>query len=683
MTILVALLAIAIVLAVVAVIIGLTITRLYRKVQQGQALIVSKTRSIDVTFTGSFVVPVIHRAEFMDIGVKVIEIEKAGNDGLICQDNIRADIRVSFYVRVNPNADDVKRVAQLVGCENASDSAKLDELFSAKFSEALKTAGKAMDFVQLYDRREAFRTAVIGVVGEDLNGYVLDDVAIEYLEQTPVSQLDPSNVLDAEGIRKITEITTREHIAANVFRRDAEKQIKAKDVETQQALYEMDRQEKAAEFRATREMATTKAKEESLTVQVESEERLKAEQSRLKTDEQVAVQRENLQREVEVAGKNRERVIAVETEKVEKARQLESMAREVETTSARKDLEVEQAKIAELAKARIAVEKTVAEQEEAIKTLRRVEEANRERDAQVVLAGAAAEATLITTIKAAEADEKASVHKAKERLNLAEAGKAAAEMESAAKIRIAEGVRAEAAAAGLAEVEVKKADALAIEQVGLAQVRVTEAQADADRKKGDVAAEITRLTGQAEGAASEAKLKGEAAGLIEKAAAMKELEGVGQEYDLAVRNIDADVQVRIAAVDAQRDMSIKHSEALGAALSAAKIDIVGGTDMFVDRILGGVSAGKAIEGFANASPASKAIAAPYTSGDKDLMELIGNSVGGGAGLANLSVARLLTGIANRLGGSEGQQLSALAAALDERGVSTAMTAAELQALLGK
>jgi uncharacterized membrane protein YqiK len=663
-------LTIAVVAACVAAIVGILVTRLYRKVQQGQAMIISKTKSIEVTFTGGIVIPVIHRAEFMDVGVKVIEIEKMGNEGLICRDNIRADIRVSFYVRVNPTADDVKKVAQLVGCDSASSPEKLIELFAAKFAEALKTGGKQMDFVELYEKREQFRSTVIGVIGEDLNGYVLDDVAIEYLEQTPMGQLDPMNVLDAEGIKKITDITSREQIQANIFRRDAEKQIKAKDVETTQAMFEMDRQEKAAEYRALREMATTQAREESLTNQVQAEERLKAESARLKTDEQVGVQQQNVQREIDVASKARERVIAAETEKIEKARQLEVVAREIETLSASKDLEQEKARVAELAKARIAVEKTVAEQEEAIKTLRVVEDANRERDARVIAAGAEAESILITTIKEAEAKERASVHIAKERLTLAEAGKASAEMESAAKIKIAEGVRAEAAAEGLAEVEVQRATASAVEQMGLAEVRVAEARADADLKKGQAAAEVARSMGEAEGAAMESRLKGEAAGLTEKAEAMKQLEGVGKEYDLAVRDIDARVEIRKAEIDANKDASIAQSSALSAALASANVDIVGGADMFVDRILGATAAGKAVDGFVGSSASTRAIAAPYLNGDKDLIDTLANAAGGlgASGLANLSLANFLKVLADRVGGAEGELLGELVGSLKERGL---------------
>ena len=660
--------AIGVVVAVIVLLVAFSITRLYRKVRQGEAMIISRTRSIDVTFTGGIVVPVVHRAEFMDIGVKVVEIEKMGNEGLICRDNIRADIRVSFYVRVNPTADDVKKVAQLVGCDFASNPEKLIELFAAKFAEALKTAGKQMDFVELYEKREAFRSGVIGVIGEDLNGYVLDDVAIEFLEQTPVEQLDPNNVLDAEGIRKITDVTSREQVMANTFRRDAEKQIKAKDVETQQAVFEMDRQEKSAEYRALREMATTKAREESVTAQVESEERLKAETARLKTDEQVGIQNENTQREIQVASKARERVLAAEQEKVEKARQLEIVARDIETLAASKDLEKEKANVAELAKARIAVEKTVAEQEESIKTLRVVEGANREKEAAVITAGGAAESVLIKTIKEAEAKERASQHTAKERLTIAEANRAASEMEASAKIRMADGIRAEAAAEGLAEVEVQKANAAAIEQTGLANARVKHADAEAQLKMGQTTAEVSRLAGQADGEATEARLKGEAAGITEKALAMKELEGVGKEYDLAVRNIDAEVQVRRAAIDATKDAQIAQATALGNALSTADINIVGGTDMFVDRILGATANGKALDGFAGSSATSRALTGPYTNGDKDLVETLAGALGGAGGLANLSLANFLRVLAGKVGGDHAGQLELIAAALKDKGL---------------
>ena len=104
--------------AVLLIVVGIAfMLRLFRKVDQGQALIVSKIQEVDVTFTGAIVLPVLHKAEVMDISVKTIEIARTGNEGLICHDNIRADIRITFFVRVNKTVEDVLKVAQAIGTD--------------------------------------------------------------------------------------------------------------------------------------------------------------------------------------------------------------------------------------------------------------------------------------------------------------------------------------------------------------------------------------------------------------------------------------------------------------------------------------------------------------------------------------------------------------------------------------
>ena len=186
----------------VAVIFGLAmlLKLFYKKVDQGRAIIINKlVGDPSVRFTGGLVLPVIYRAETMDISLKTIELDRRGKEGLICKDNIRADIKVTFFVRVNKTAEDVMRVAQAVGVERASDQKTLEELFQAKFSEALKTVGKQMDFEDLYNSRDDFKDYIFKVIGTDLNGYTLDAGAIDYLEQTPVEVLDPDRLAPPDG----------------------------------------------------------------------------------------------------------------------------------------------------------------------------------------------------------------------------------------------------------------------------------------------------------------------------------------------------------------------------------------------------------------------------------------------------------------------------------------------------
>lgn len=121
------------------------ISRFYRKVHQGQAIVRNGIGGTKVSFNGMLVIPIAHHAEYMDISVKRVEIERRGPEGLICKDNMRADIKVAFFVRVNKTNEDVLRVAQSIGCQRASSVDTMRTLFDAKFSEALKTVGKRFE----------------------------------------------------------------------------------------------------------------------------------------------------------------------------------------------------------------------------------------------------------------------------------------------------------------------------------------------------------------------------------------------------------------------------------------------------------------------------------------------------------------------------------------------------------
>ncbi|MGW0033844.1 flotillin family protein [Streptomyces sp. NPDC003314] len=634
-----------------ALLLVLVVGRLFRKVEQGKALIVSKMRKVDVTFTGQVVLPVLHKAEVMDISVKTIEISRTGRDGLICRDNIRADIRISFFVRVNKTAEDVIRVAQAIGTARASDKDTLQELFNAKFSEALKTVGKQLDFTDLYTKREELRFRIIEIIGIDLNGYSLEDAAIDYLEQTPLNQLDPGNILDAQGIRKITELTAAENVRTNEFRQHEQKEITRQNVDAREAILELERRQADAEIKQKREIDTVRAREEAETARVVEEERLRAQSAFLKTEEQLGVQRENQAREVAVAQKNRERVIAVENERIEKDRLLEVIARDRETEltriSAEKEVEAERRDIAEVIRERVAVDRTVAEQEESIKRLRAVEEAERNRQAIVIAAEAEAQERLVKDIKAAEAAEQAAVHRAAEELTLAEARNKAADMDARAKIRLAEGIQAEAAAEGLAAVQVRDKEADVIEKAGRAEAEATGARLRAEaagaREKALAEAEGAREKALAEATAIGEKLKAEAAGLTEKAAAMAALDEASRTHEEYRLRLEAEKEVRLAGLDVQRQVAEAQATVLATGLENADINIVGGESVFLDRLVQSVSLGKSVDGFVGSSQTAQALAGPWLDGSQPFTEDLTNVLGSlsSSDVRDLSVSALL------------------------------------------
>ncbi|MCX4741234.1 flotillin family protein [Streptomyces antibioticus] len=664
---------IVVVCLLIATAVLFVVSRLFRKVEQGKALIVSKTRKVDVTFTGQVVLPVLHKAEVMDISVKTIEITRAGKEGLICQDNIRADIRISFFVKVNKTVEDVIRVAQAVGTARASDQRTLQELFHAKFSEALKTVGKQLDFTDLYTKREELRYRIIEVIGVDLNGYHLEDAAIDYLEQTPLTQLDPANVLDAQGIRKITELTAVEHVRTNEAQRTEEKEITRQNVDAREAILELERRQADAEIKQRREIETVRAREEAETARVVEEERLRAQGAFLKTEEQLGVQRENQAREVAVAQKNRERVIAVENERIEKDRMLEAIARERETQltriAAEKEVEAEKRDIAEVIRERIAVDRTVAEQEEAIKRLRSVEEAERQRQAVIIAAEAEAQEKLVKDIKAAEAGEQAAVHRAAEELTLAEARLKSADLDAQAKLRLAEGIQAETAAEGLAAVQVRDKEAEVIEKAGRAEAEATEARLRAE-------GEGTRAKALAEATAISEKLKAEAEGLSQKAVAMAALDEASRGHEEYRLRLAAEKEIRLAGLDVQRQVAEAQATVLATGLENADINIVGGESVFLDRLVSSISLGRSVDGFVQHSETAQALAGPWLDGSSDFTEDLGRVLGSvsTADVQNLTVSALLMKLM-KTGGADSHALEQLLGRAGELGIADTSLAA--------
>ncbi len=623
------------------------LARFYRQVAQGQVLIVNTMqREPKVSFTGAVVIPIINRSETMDISLKSIEIDRRGKQGLICADNIRADIKVSFFVRVNKTVEDVLKVAGAVGCARASDPKTLQELFEAKFSEGLKTVGKRLNFEDLYKEREVFKDQIVQVIGKDLNGYMLEDAAIDYLEQTPLEMLDPENILDAQGIRKITELTTQQNVLTNDFRQDERKKITKQNVESDEAVFALERQRAEAAAKQKREIETIQAREQAETDRIRQEEHLKAELARVRAEEELQINEENKTRQVQVAEKNRERVVGIETERVTKDRALEAISREREVELQRigkeKALEAERKAIADVVSTRIAVEKKVATEEEAIKQLRLVAEAQRVKEAAIIEAEGQAQRSVVERVKAAEAAEEVAKHEARQRLIAADADLEAADKEARAKIRIAEGVQAEHAAEGLAEARVLEVRALAEEKQGLAQARVREADALALEKQGSAEAQVLRLkvAAEAEGTQSKGlaeaeaikarvqaealgvqeKLLAESKGLAEKAKAMAQLQGATKDHEEFRMRLDKERAIELAALDVRRDVSANSAKVMANALQTAKINIVGGDGAFFDQFVKAVTLSHSVEQAATGTETVQTLLKPYLSGERALPE---------------------------------------------------------------
>ncbi len=610
-----------------------------RKVEQGQAMVINSKKGTKVIFTAAVVFPILHRAEYIDISVKRIVIDRQGSEGLICKDNMRADIKVAFFVRVNKTEEDVQKVAQSVGCDRASDKSALQELFEAKFSEALKTAGKQFDFSALYTSRDQFKDEILKVIGTDLNGFVMDDAAIDFLEQTPIEMLNENNILDSEGIKKITQLTAEQITVSNQLTREREKVISQQDVEAKEAILELNRQLADTENRQKREVESIKAREEAETKKVQEEERLKAETARITTEEELQVAEQNKDRQIVVAQKNKERTEAVETERVEKDRMVEATEREriVALAQIEKDkvVEVEKKNIQNVIRERVTVERTVVEEQERIKDTEAFAGADRDKKVTITLAEKAAEEALVIdvkaaeasknvaelkaeedlfrTVKAADASKQAAELKAEEIVIQSEARQSAAERESAAKKMLAEAEIVEKAAPGLGQVKVTEAQTALIEKKGTAEAKVIELKLVSEAKGLD-------QKGTAEAKVQAMKFQSEAKGIENKANAMKLLDAVGRGHEEFKLRLNKEKEIELAEINIRRSVAESQAQILGQALKSANVDIVGGESTFFESVINAVSVGKTVDRYVKSSDVLSDIKESFFNADPEYFQ---------------------------------------------------------------
>lgn len=629
----------------------------YQKVGPEEALVRSGWHGlVAVTGQGIMVYPVVHRGERMDLSVKRIPIHRKGSQGLICRDNMRADIEVAFFVRVNNTRDAILQVAQSLGCRRASDQAALVELFDAKFSEALKTVGKRFDFVELYEERDKFKEEILKVIGTDLNGYVLDDCAIDYLEQTSVGMMDPQNILDAMGIKKITDLTAREHILANEINREKEKTIKKQDVEAREAILVLERQQIEAEQKQQREVAEVTARQQAEARMVQEQERLRSQSAQIRTDEELMVAEENKERQVIVAQRNKERTDAVERERVTRDRDLEATERERVVALAQIDkdkaVEVERRNIQEVIRERVAVERSVVEEQERIKDTEQFAGADRQKRVQVTQAEMAAQEAMVRQVKAAEAAKLAAALRAEQVVVEAEAERQVSEKQMQATKMLAEAKTADQAAGGLAEAQVIQAKATALEKQGTAE------------------ANVLKL-----------KFSSEAKGIQEKAEAMKLFDSVGKEHEEFKLRLNKDKDIDLATIDAQRLIAQAQSEIVGEALKNARIDIVGGETTFFDKIVDAVQSGKAVDRLVNNSQTLTDVKNTFFNGNPEyfqdkLQQFIGRFDLSAEDIKDLSVAALIAKMMGMTDSDEAKsELSRLLQAVKRLGISDRKVAA--------
>lgn len=612
----------------------------YKRVSKtGEALIITRfgTQEKQAALNGAFVWPLVNQYERMDITRKSIQIVREGvkgkvgdeYEGLHCKDNIRANVRVNFYLGVNPEPKDIIQVANNFTAEGASNISTLSTHFAPKFSEALKTAIKGFNFEDLYTSRIAFRDAVKNLLANDMESFKLYDVVIDKIEQTPLEAHDPLNVLDSDGIRKISEITADKNIKTTEIRETEKTEIAKKNVDGAQARLQLERSLVETQEKTNREKEHIRI-EEATKITVRAEEaRLETEKVRIKTDQDIQINEETSKREVEVTRINNDKTVEIQREHVTRAKEVEKVQTEREVVEKNMDkekfVEGQRKEIATIVAERTATEKDIATQQELTKDIHVKSESERNKLVTLQLAEANSQSVAIekTTIAKAELDATKSL--VEKDSMLAENRLVVATKDAEGKQKIAQAVRVERAAEGLAQADVEQRNT----EVAMLQAEVIERQGVAEAVK-------VREIGLAQAVSEEAKYK-----------AMSSIDGETRAHEINKLEIDRNKEVQLAQVQADTVIATKNAEVMAAAMKEANIEVIGGGEVF-DQVRNSLVSSKALDKRFESSDVLQKLFGSYANGKRDftedLKEVLQSSEVSTGDVGNLALAQLLSGL---------------------------------------
>lgn len=544
---------------------------------------------------GDWVIPAFHEITWVDLRTMDIDIERTEANALLTIDPQYADIKAIFYIKVNPVAEDIERAARTIGGGQVNaDTVK--RLVESKLEGALRDVAATFTLMSLHQEREKFVERVQNLVRSDLaeNGLVLESVSLTTLKSARQGSFGVDDVFGAQVARANAQViqnalkerneidqTTQNEIARrnaaaeqerneierqkqleiarrnaatqqeqNAIERSAELEIARRNAEVEQEKLALERNLAQARATQQREILIREAEEKSAADQATFEQQRNAELARVMKERAIAEAEQEKEQAVLLAQQRKQQAIQLAEQErereVRRSEVLKQQAIEVADQERKVQLALQQAKLEEAEKQRLAIaaEREAAEQQ--VFTVQETAAAEREARIQIIQAERDAQREMINKKNEIELE-------AFRRIQEAEAEAAAlnkkAEAEATASIRLAEARRTEAQAAADAEKLRAEAARATTAAAGLAEAEVIKAKADAAREE----AEAIKARGLAE-----------AEGQRAMADALAANDGVAQRLELERLRLQAQIEIGVA-----------QARAMGEAMAAMDFKLYG------------------------------------------------------------------------------------------------------------
>ena len=439
-------------------------TRVYTITPNNEAFVrtggVIKKDKMVILNGGCVVLPGFHEITRVPLREISIDVERTGKLAVRTQDYLRANMRVTFYVCINANEQDVLTAAARLSKQGKISEVDIKEALEKRADDAIRAAAKRKSIAEIDSDKLGFADEVLNLIQQDLKkvGLTLNNIAISEIEESDT--YDENNFFDAQGVKLRTETIQRSIKQKMEVELITDQEKKELELNTKIAI---EQQELAAEKQA---LKIAKDKEDAKLSQQKEIEFLKAQTEReiqeAKDKEIAKVEKNKLLQNKVVEEEKIQQELAVQQSKIEADIALEEQNKEFKIAQA---LQQQESEVAEINRQK-AVEESKIQQQLAIQNRQiaaniDLEEKNKELKIAQALQQQESEVAEINrqkTVEASRLTAKIEVAQAEQESQIAQQEAAIAIAEKERERLNTEAERAQAEAAVITATEIEQAE---------------------------------------------------------------------------------------------------------------------------------------------------------------------------------------------------------------------------------
>jgi len=355
---------------------------------------------------GCLSLPILHQLQKVSMQTVPLKAARTGQDAALTKDQIRADVEMSFELRVSPTPEGIATAAQALGQRVARGGDAVQASLEGALIDAILAAAATRSLDEIHFDRTGFATEVSDSIEEQAAriGLMVVSGSLITIDQSDLTQMNENNVFNAKGMRRLAELISEERKARVLVETQSEIAVQKHRLTQHQSQLDLKRAEREAEINQSEELDRLEANAQSRAEQARAEAALSTQNDKIEKDrlaKTAQVENDEMLRRTEMAA-----LLKLEQEKIDNDIRLsKKRAEESAAKAAEEEARVQVILAAERAQAE--KDRAVEAREREIAKLRKdkeieLETAQVKSDVETLLEKARAEAAVKTTQADAE-----------------------------------------------------------------------------------------------------------------------------------------------------------------------------------------------------------------------------------------------------------------------------------------